>query len=120
METLDAVREGVGTAVAAWDNLRVTASMPDVREPLKLLGQVYATPGKLATNPAGQVVDQAADLALRSLPRTLEQVLEDPTALYCYHSFLVAFQARARLEFIEEALRFRTESGVSATELRRR
>ncbi|KAA0167497.1 hypothetical protein FNF31_00936 [Cafeteria roenbergensis] len=120
METLDRVREGVGTAVAAWDNLRVTASMPDVREPLKLLGQAYASPGKLATNPAGHVVDQAADLALRSLPRTLEQVLEDPTSLYCYHCFLVAFQARARLEFIEEALRFRSESGVSATELRRR
>lgn len=118
---MPAVRDAVFASVEAWDNLRITAAMPDVREGLRELAKAHAMTtdsGWAAATISG--TDEVAHAALQAMPSTLEQVLVDPVAVYEFNCFLTAFQARARLAFLEEALLFRSLTGVTSTALRAR
>jgi len=119
MDFIDSMRRDVTASVQAWDNLRITASMPDVRGGLGQLGQAFSNPAA-ATLGSAPGTDPVATAALSMLPRTLEHVFGDEQAVYSMACFLTAFQARSRMLFLEEAVRFRGLAGVTPAALRDR
>jgi 23S rRNA U2552 (ribose-2'-O)-methylase RlmE/FtsJ len=121
MDAMPAVRDAVFASVEAWDNLRITAAMPDAREGLRNLAKLHAvTSDPASASAAASSMDEVAQAALQALPCTLEQVLLDPVGVYEFNCFLTAFQARARLAFLEQALLFRSLAGVTPAALRER
>lgn len=117
MDGLTNVRGSVKASIEAWEMLKVTAAMPDVRRQLRQLGAryVHADGGVWSSS-----MDSIAKESLGSMPHTLESVLEDPVATFEYATFLTAFRSRRRLAFLEEALNFRELSGISPLILRNR